>query len=59
MLECPSCHSADLDTEARCQMCGYVLTLEQELAMKAARPAPRTRLIEDERLELALREGGG
>lgn len=55
-MTCPGCHSADLDTTARCPCCGLQLSIADELRLRAQMPAPRTKAIEDDRFDLAIRE---
>ena len=58
---CPSCHDAEIPNpraDNQCFVCGHEVTNEDIFRWYAALPVPRP-LLEAEREDLALREGGG
>lgn len=57
-MTCPFCRSFELDVTAHCDGCGQQLSVADELKLRASMPAPRTKAIEDDRFDLAQREGG-
>lgn len=57
-MTCPFCRSFELDVTAHCDGCGQQLSVADELKLRASMPPPRTKAIEDDRFDLAQREGG-
>lgn len=55
-MTCPGCHSFELDPTAHCNGCGRQLTVAEELRLRAAMPAPRTRRYQEDKLDYAIRE---
>jgi hypothetical protein len=58
-MVCPGCQSGDIDySDMRCVFCGRLAKEAERQAFLSSLPA-KFREIQEERFEMALREGGG
>lgn len=55
-MTCPGCGSFELDPTMHCNGCGRQFSVAEEVALRSAMPAPRTRRYQEEREDFAVRE---